>query len=121
MAVSVRMEPLLEKELEQAARRQGITKSQFIVEAVERALGRKDPAALYRKVMQEAAVQYKVSENLLEADTQVQPYDTGSSRAALVAKLRARHAASTQDWLAYQEARKRGVAWAPDDEKGLPA
>ena len=42
MAVSVRMEPLLERELEQAARRQGVTKSQFIIAAVERALGRKD-------------------------------------------------------------------------------
>ena len=39
MAVSVRMDPLLEKELEQAARRQGVSKSQFIITAVERALG----------------------------------------------------------------------------------
>ncbi|MFT4099545.1 MAG: hypothetical protein QM674_00625 [Burkholderiaceae bacterium] len=54
MAVSVRMDPLMEKALELAAKRQGITKSQFIIEAVERALGRKDPAALYRQVMQEA-------------------------------------------------------------------
>jgi RHH-type rel operon transcriptional repressor/antitoxin RelB len=57
------MDPLMEKELELTARRQGITKSQFIIEAVERALGRKDPAALYRKVMQESA-QYHVSERL---------------------------------------------------------
>ena len=40
MAVSVRMSPLLEKELELAAQRQGVTKSQFIIDAVERALGR---------------------------------------------------------------------------------
>ena len=40
MAVSVRMSPLLEKELELAAQRKGVTKSQFIIEAVERALGR---------------------------------------------------------------------------------
>ena len=46
MAVSVRMDPLMEKELELAARRQGITKSQFIIAAVERALGRKDPTTL---------------------------------------------------------------------------
>ena len=39
MAVSVRMDPLLEKELELAASRQGVTKSQFIIDAVERALG----------------------------------------------------------------------------------
>ncbi|WP_198970307.1 ribbon-helix-helix domain-containing protein [Xylophilus sp. ASV27] len=57
MAVSVRMDPLLEKELELAARRQGVTKSQFIVEAVERALGRKNPAALYHQVMEKAAHQ----------------------------------------------------------------
>jgi hypothetical protein len=46
MAVSVRMDPLLEKELELAARRKGVTKSQFIVDAVERALGRKNPYEL---------------------------------------------------------------------------
>lgn len=55
MAVSVRMDPLMEKALELAAKRQGITKSQFIIDAVERALGRKDPAVLYRQVMEEAA------------------------------------------------------------------
>ena len=37
MAVSVRMNPLLEKELELAASRLGVTKSQFIIAAVERA------------------------------------------------------------------------------------
>jgi len=53
MAVSVRMEPLLEKELALAAKRRGISKSQFIIEAVERALGRNNPGELYLKVMQE--------------------------------------------------------------------
>ena len=33
MAVSVRMDPLLEIELQQAADRQGVTKSQFIIAA----------------------------------------------------------------------------------------
>ena len=46
MAVSVRMDPLLEIELQQAADRQGISKSQFIITAVERALGRKNPYEL---------------------------------------------------------------------------
>lgn len=55
MAVSVRMDPLLERELDAAAKRLGKTKSQFIIDAVERALGRKDPALLYQKVMEEAA------------------------------------------------------------------
>ena len=43
MAVSVRMDPLLKKELALAAQRQGMTKSQFIIAAVERALARKNP------------------------------------------------------------------------------
>ena len=46
MAISVRMDPLLEKELELAAQRQGVTKSQFVINAVERALGRKNPYEL---------------------------------------------------------------------------
>ena len=46
MAVSVRMDPLLERELALAAKRKGITKSQFVIEAVERALGRPNPYEL---------------------------------------------------------------------------
>ena len=109
MAVSVRMDPLLEKELEQAARRQGVTKSQFIIAAVERALGRKDPAQLYHQVMEEAA-QYRVGEGVQD-DTP--PLSTGDR---LRSKLRAQHEAHSRDWLAYQEARKKGVAWVPGDE-----
>lgn len=67
MAVSVRMDPLLEKELEQAARRLGQTKSQFIIDAVERALGRKDPAQIYHRVMEEAK-QYQIGEGAADAD-----------------------------------------------------
>jgi len=93
MAVSVRMEPLLEKDLEQAARRQGITKSQFIIDAVERALGRKNPAALYHKVMQEAA-QHKVSESTPDDDLPVYTL-------ALRQSLRAKHARQQDEYAAY--------------------
>lgn len=86
MAVSVRMDPLLEKELEQAAKRQGVTKSQFIIDAVERALGRKDAHQLYLAV-QEKYADYKASP---------EPADDS----ALKAKLRAKHAQSTAEWLA---------------------
>jgi predicted DNA-binding protein len=55
MAVSVRLDPLMEKELELSAKRQGITKSQFIIAALERALGRKDPYKLLLQVKAEAA------------------------------------------------------------------
>ena len=54
MAVSVRMEPVLEKQLELAAKRKGVTKSQFIIDAVQHALGRQDPYALLLKVKAEA-------------------------------------------------------------------
>jgi RHH-type rel operon transcriptional repressor/antitoxin RelB len=99
------MEPLLEKDLEQAARRQGVTKSQFIIEAVERALGRRNPGALYLKVMQESA-QHKVSETMPDNELPLH-------KAALRQELRAKHAASVNDWLAYQDAKKQGVAWVP--------
>ncbi len=56
MAVSVRLDPLLEKELELIAKRLGVTKSQFIVSALEKALGRKNPYELMLKVKAEAAL-----------------------------------------------------------------
>lgn len=45
MTISVRMDRLLEHELELVAKRKGVTKSQFVfvIEAVERAPGRRDP------------------------------------------------------------------------------
>ena len=53
MAISVRVNPLLEKEFELAAERQGLTKSQFVVGAIERTLGRKNPHELMLKVIGE--------------------------------------------------------------------
>jgi predicted DNA-binding protein len=95
MAVSVRMDPLLEKEMELAAKRLGQTKSQFIINAVERALGRKDPYALYQQVMREVAedpANQRVA--LAFANEPQEPYDTERTRAALIAKLRAKHGLS---------------------------
>ncbi len=93
MAVSVRMDPLLEKELELAARRKGVTKSQFIVDAVERALGRKNPYELMLalKAEEERAV-YKGLAKAFEGEEI--PYDTDASRAAIVKKLKAKHGGS---------------------------
>ena len=93
MAVSVRMDPLLERELELAASRQGVTKSQFIIDAVERALGRKDPAQLYHQVMEEAA-RYQVGEGA--ADAELAPH-----QAALRQSLRQAHAQQQDDYAAY--------------------
>lgn len=95
MALSVRMDPLLEKELELAARRLGVTKSQFIVNAVERALGRKNPYELMRQVKAQMSQEPRAEgwAKAFEAEHE-QPYDTEASRAALIAKLRAKHGLS---------------------------
>lgn len=98
MTVSVRMDALLEKELEQAAKRQGITKSQFIITAVERALGRKDPYELYLKVMEEAA-SYPVS-------VSAEPPELAPHKQAIRDKLRAKHAQESADYEAFLAARK---------------
>lgn len=100
MAVSVRMDPLLEKEMEQAAKRRGITKSQFIVEAVERALGRKNPGELYLKVMQEMA-SYKIG-----TDTCVDLVERSPHKQAIYEKLRAKHAQESADYDAFLKARQ---------------
>jgi predicted DNA-binding protein len=92
MAVSVRMDPLLERELELAAKRKGITKSQFIVEAVERALGRADPYQLLMQVKAEVEADPAAAHAAASfASEPQQPYDTEKSRAALIAKLRSKH------------------------------
>lgn len=108
MAVSVRLEPLLEKELELTAKRLGVTKSQFIISALEKALGRQNPYALLQKVNAE------VREPLPEYSEHL-----SLTKAAIRAKLKAKHEASQADWLAYQEARQQGRTWtAPDQETG---
>ena len=50
MAVSVRLDPLIEAKLTQQANLLGVTKSAFIKDALERVLGIKNPAALLREV-----------------------------------------------------------------------
>lgn len=110
MAVSVRLEPLLEKELELAAKRQGVTKSQFIISALEKALGRKDPYQLLLKIQaEETASQENIA---YVAEENPSPY-----KAAIRSKIKVQHEAAQADWLAYQEAKKRGDPW-PAVEQG---
>ncbi|GAB4211125.1 MAG: hypothetical protein Fur007_00730 [Rhodoferax sp.] len=108
MAVSVRMEPLLERELELAAKRRGISKSQFIVEAVERALERKDPAELYRKVMEEMA-NYQIGTDV-DADG---PVERAPHKQALHDKLRAKHDQENADYALYLNARQNQTLGGP--------
>lgn len=90
MAVSVRMDPLLEKELDLAAKREGKTKSQFIIDAVERALGRKNPYELMQRLIaEEQSGIYGAT--LDPADSREQAYDTDTSKKVLRAKLKAKH------------------------------
>ncbi len=105
MAVSVRMDPLMEKELEQAAKRRGITKSQFIIEAVERALGRNNPGELYLKVMQDMA-EYRVG----QPDAAALPRDPSAQKTALRDKLRAKHEQESADYAQALAARQAGGA-----------
>ena len=110
MAVSVRLEPLLEKELELTAKRLGVSKSQFIISALERALGRKNPYELLLKVQAEARDPLPESPELLSP-----------TKAAIRAKLKAKHDASQADWLAFQQAKARGESWtAAEPESGSP-
>ena len=105
MAVSVRMEPLLEKQLELAAKRKGVTKSQFIIEAVERALGHKNPYALLLQVEEEVAP-YR-----LESDEgNVESEGAASTGEQVRQVLQAKHEAQARDWLEFQAAKKKGAA-----------
>lgn len=93
MTISVRMDPLLEKELELAAKRQGLTKSQFVVDAVERALGRKNPYELMTAMKaEESRPEYQAVARAYQ-DWE-RPYDTDASREQLLERLRAKHGGS---------------------------
>lgn len=50
MTMSVRLPAVLESRVERESRRLGVTKSEFVKDALERVLGLKDPAVLLRKV-----------------------------------------------------------------------
>jgi predicted DNA-binding protein len=91
MAVSVRMDPRLEQELQQAASLRGITKSQFIVDAVERALGRKDPYQLLLQVQDEMKLELRVEQRARRKSTPAPqlPLSTGDKVRAVLQKKRA--------------------------------
>lgn len=87
------MDPLLEIELAQAALRQGMTKSQFIIAAVERALGRKNPYELMLALKaEEPRKRYRVGTAKAAGE---QPYETTSAKAALRLKLKTKHGAGS--------------------------
>ena len=90
MAVSVRMDPLLERQLEQAAKRQGVTKSQFIVDAVERALGRKNPYELMLALKaEEKAPEYQAVTKAYAGEERA--YTPAAARKTIVRKPKSKH------------------------------
>ena len=93
MAISVRMDPLLERELELVARKKGVTKSQFVIEAVERALGRRNPYDLMMafKVEEERAVYNSGALKEVNDASKEVPYETGTARDAVRQKLKSKH------------------------------
>ncbi len=105
MAVSVRMDPLLERDLEAAAKRQGVTKSQFIIDAVERALGRKNPYELLLKIEREFAP-LRVEEERAAKRLAPSAEDPTSMSARLRAKLIAERDAALPEWEAYHAKKK---------------
>ena len=66
MAVSVRLDPVIEAKLTQQANLLGITKSDFIKDAIERVLGMKNPAATLR---------FELLEWIERGGVQVFPFD----------------------------------------------
>lgn len=89
MTISVRMDPLLEKELELAAKRQGVTKSQFVIDAVERALGRRNPYELMMALKAEES-QATYGAGAASADAEL-PYETDAARDAIKSRLKGKH------------------------------
>lgn len=81
MTLSVRLDPLLEVRVEQEARRRGITKSEFVKDALERVLGLKNPSEIYRQIIDHEA--YKATEPVTDLSE-----NTGDRVKAL---LRAKH------------------------------
>lgn len=110
MTISVRMDPLLEKELEMAAKRQGVSKSQFVIDAVERALGHKDPMQLLHQVREEFAP-YHLAQS---SDATMPPAEALSPRKQKMRDtLQAKHKAELADWEAYQAAKLKGQDGTP--------
>ena len=77
MTLSVRLEPALETRLEEEARKLGISKSEFVKDALERTLGIKNPADLLSQA---------------RSGTRMgNPKASASVRANVKKKLRAKH------------------------------
>lgn len=103
--VSVQLEPLLELELKQAARRLRLSPSQFIVLALEQALAQANQGGSPLKPSRMGDVLTESSEHL------------SPTKLAIRSKLMTQREANQNDWLDYQEAKKQGRPWAPTESQ----
>lgn len=103
MLYSVQLEPLIEAELEQAARRLGVSPSQFIVSAVEQALAQAKEDGLPFQPSRHGEVLPESMEHL------------SATKLAIRSKLKAQRVSNQDDWLAYQEAQKQGRQLEPTE------
>ena len=101
MPYAVQLEPMLEIELEQAARRLGVSPYQFIVSAVERALAKAKEDGLPLEPSRHGEVLPESMEHL------------SMTKLAIRSKLKAQRSSNQDDWLAYQEAKKQRRQWVP--------
>lgn len=83
MSLSVRLDPILAARLDQEAKRLGITKSEFVKDALERVLGMKNPYELLQQVRDPEA--YCVREPSTR--------DSENVSARVKERLRAKHSA----------------------------
>ena len=79
MALSVRLDPVLESRIEQETRRLGISKSEFVKDAIERVLGLKNPVDLL--------------DHVRRAGPMRRPAASAQTGAGLKARLRAKRTA----------------------------
>jgi len=104
MLISVQLEPMLEKELEQAAQRLGVSPAQFIVSAVEQALAQAKKDGLSLQSSRQGDVLTESTEHL------------SATKMAIRSKLKAQRSANQDDWLAFQEAKKQGREWSTSNQ-----
>ncbi len=96
VTISLRVDELLEKQISLAARSQGITRTQFLINAAEMALGNRQPYGLLQTLKaQEAQASYDVTPATVGTPVAPvvpdAPYDTEAARQAIINKLKAKH------------------------------
>lgn len=89
MALSVRLDPLLEKEVELAAKRQGVTKTQFVIDALHLKLGKRNAYELMQTMIAEEERRY--GKHVPSPGDFEGPYSADKARTYIRKKLEKKH------------------------------